>query len=223
MATLGITTLSGCNSIPSFIASGSKMIFRNATTPVSWTKDTTVNQGMLRVINGVTLSPGGSLTFPQVFTGPKSYSAPIGLSGVSFPGNLPLVNATSPTTTSTDSALAQTAVQPTTLTTPQLVAHTHPYITPNPGPTVTALFQATDPIAPTTSASAGTFQPAGGDLAHNHSISSAGPHFHQATVSGQHTHTIAFPQQHNHTVSAPQLTTGPFAVSYTDIIIATKD
>ena len=57
MALLGVTSLTGCNSIPQFIAgtadvgaSASRTVFRMATSPVSWTKDTAAFDGMLKFI-----------------------------------------------------------------------------------------------------------------------------------------------------------------------------
>jgi hypothetical protein len=53
MALLGATTLTGCNSIPDFIATGSVTIYRQSAAPTSWTRITsdTANNRMLRVIN----------------------------------------------------------------------------------------------------------------------------------------------------------------------------
>jgi len=53
MALLGATTLTGCNSIPDFIATGSVTIFTQTAAPTSWTRVTsdTADNRMLRVIN----------------------------------------------------------------------------------------------------------------------------------------------------------------------------
>ena len=40
MAVLGATNLTGCNSIPDFIAGGSVALFFQAAAPTSWTKST---------------------------------------------------------------------------------------------------------------------------------------------------------------------------------------
>jgi hypothetical protein len=67
MAVLGSTSLTGCNSIPDFIAAGSLMLFQQTSAPTSWTKDTTShNNKALRVVTG-TASPGGSTAFTTVF------------------------------------------------------------------------------------------------------------------------------------------------------------
>jgi hypothetical protein len=66
MAVLGATNLTGCNSIPDFIAAGSLMMFQQTASPTSWTKQTTHNNKALRVVSG-TASSGGSTAFTTVF------------------------------------------------------------------------------------------------------------------------------------------------------------
>jgi len=53
MSTLRSTDLLGCNSIPSFIAGGTRMFFARANAPASWTRDTRdlANNRLLRVIS----------------------------------------------------------------------------------------------------------------------------------------------------------------------------
>jgi hypothetical protein len=67
MAVLGTTTLTGCNSIPDFIAAGTLMTFQQTTAPTSWTKQTTHNNKSLRVVSG-TAGSGGNTAFTSVFT-----------------------------------------------------------------------------------------------------------------------------------------------------------
>ena len=67
MAVLGSTSLTGCNSIPDFIATSSLMLFQQTSAPVNWTKQTTHNNKALRVVSG-TATPGGSTAFTSVFT-----------------------------------------------------------------------------------------------------------------------------------------------------------
>ena len=67
MAVLGPTNLTGCNSIPDFIAGGSLVTFQQTSAPTSWTKQTTHNNKALRVVSG-TASSGGSTAFTSVFT-----------------------------------------------------------------------------------------------------------------------------------------------------------
>jgi hypothetical protein len=99
MAILGSTTLTGCNSIPDFIAPGSLMLFFQASSPTSWTKQTADNDTALRVVNG-TATPGGSIAFSSAF--PSASTVPIS-SPVSVTGS----------------------VGDTTLTTPQIPSHDH--------------------------------------------------------------------------------------------------
>ena len=115
MAILGSTTLTGCNSIPDFIASGSLMIFKQSTAPPSWVKETTHNDKTLRVVSG-TASSGGTIAFSSAF--PSASTVPIS-SPVSISGS----------------------VGNTTLTVDQIPSHTHspggtsPATTNNPAPT----------------------------------------------------------------------------------------
>jgi hypothetical protein len=67
MAVLGATNLTGCNSIPDFIAGGSIALFFNTSAPTSWTKQTTQNNKALRVVSGNGGGSGGSTAFTSVF------------------------------------------------------------------------------------------------------------------------------------------------------------
>ena len=98
MAVLGATNLTGCNSIPDFIAGGSLMLFQQTSAPTSWTKQTTHNNKALRVVSG-TATPGGSTAFTSVFAS-RTPAGSVSVSGGTV-GN-------------------------TTLTTPQIPSHTHP-------------------------------------------------------------------------------------------------
>jgi hypothetical protein len=63
MALLGSTTLTGCNSIPDFIGTGSETTFTQAAAPTSWTRITSdiADNRMLRVIStGVGGGTGGT-------------------------------------------------------------------------------------------------------------------------------------------------------------------
>jgi hypothetical protein len=97
MAVLGSTSLTGCNSIPDFIAGGSLVIFQQTSAPTSWTKQTTHNNKALRVVTG-TATPGGSTAFTTVFTS-RTPTGSVSVSGGT--------------------------VNNTTLTTPQIPSHTH--------------------------------------------------------------------------------------------------
>lgn len=100
MAVLGATDLTGCNSIPDFIPSGTKMIFQQSTiAPTSWTKLTTHDNKALRVVTGTATPGGGPLAFTQVFAS-RTPAGTVSVSGGSV-GNH-------------------------TLLTPQIPSHTHP-------------------------------------------------------------------------------------------------
>ena len=66
MAILSLTSLTGCDSIPDFIATGTLMHFKQTTAPTSWSKQTTINDFTLRVVSG-TASSGGTSAFTTVF------------------------------------------------------------------------------------------------------------------------------------------------------------
>jgi hypothetical protein len=67
MAVLGATNLTGCNSIPDFIAAGSVALFFNTAAPTSWTKITSHDNKALRVVSGSGGGSGGSTAFTSVF------------------------------------------------------------------------------------------------------------------------------------------------------------
>jgi len=76
MAVLGSTSLTGCNSIPSFIPAATKVVWQQTAAPTSWTKDVTHNNKALRVVTG-TATPGGSTAFTSVFAS-RPLSATVG-------------------------------------------------------------------------------------------------------------------------------------------------
>jgi len=100
MAVLGSTNLTGCNSIPDFIAGGSLVTFQQTSAPTSWTKQTTHDNKALRVVTG-TATPGGSTAFTSVFAS----RTPAGSVSVSVSGG---------------------TVNDTTLITSQIPSHSHP-------------------------------------------------------------------------------------------------
>lgn len=100
MAVLGSTNLTGCNSIPDFIAGGSLVTFQQTSAPTSWTKQTTHDNKALRVVSG-TATPGGSTAFTSVFAS----RTPAGSVSVSVSGG---------------------SVGDTTLITSQIPSHSHP-------------------------------------------------------------------------------------------------
>lgn len=214
MAVLGATSLTGCDSIPSFIAAGTKSIFNMATAPVSWTKFDAL-QSTLRVVNGAVLSPGGAQTFSTVFSSTRT-----------------IVNATFQTAfINLDigqgfSSASPFAVQPSTLgNTPaatvssaQFAAHDHPLQRAYTGSNVNNVPLL--PRAPTLALQVDT-----------QATGQSGTHTH---VTDAHTHTITAPSLilhshpnangnglHLHPVTT--LATQNFGISYVDVIIASKD
>lgn len=104
MAVLGATSLTGCNSIPAFIAAGTIAIFRQTSAPSSWTKDTTNNNNRaLRCVTG-TASSGGNVAFTTAFA-----SKPVA-------GNV----------SSNASTSVSISVGNSSLSTAQLASHSHP-------------------------------------------------------------------------------------------------
>ena len=108
MAILGSTTLTGCNSIPDFIGTGTLMLFEQTSAPVNWVKQTTHNDKTLRLLGpGNGGGSGGSIAFSSA-----------------FPGSLIPISASSPFTAT---------VGDTTLTIAQIPSHTHPKGVASPG------------------------------------------------------------------------------------------
>lgn len=101
MAFLTSTSLIGCTSIPSFISTGSLMIFQQTAAPTSWTKQTTHNNKTLRIVSG-TASSGGTSNFTTVF--PSNITSLPGQSAIS---------------------LQSSTLGNTTLSTTQIPSHTH--------------------------------------------------------------------------------------------------
>jgi hypothetical protein len=135
MAVLGATNLTGCNSIPDFIAGGSLVLFQQTTAPTSWTKQTTHDNKALRVVSG-TATPGGSTAFSTVFAS-RPVSGTVGnhtlttpqIPSHNHPNGSEYVNVTgvgnpSPSHPATPGTLA---VAPTTGNTGGDGVHAHPF------------------------------------------------------------------------------------------------
>lgn len=223
MAVLSSDTLSGCSSIPSFLGGSADTpsnptvsVFRNTNAPLNWVKKTTHNDKALRIIggaNGTALSPGGTSTFTTILSPSKPVSSPGSFnpttSGVGAAGPSPSNPSTS------GNATTQSSTDSYTPTTPEMAAHAHPHDFYNPtlnssGPlaygTIAAAFSPTQ-TAPS--------NPTGG-ATHSHVIDV--PHTHTITDNG-HTHPFSSEAAHTHPFS---ITAQNFAVTYVDIIIATK-
>ena len=201
MALLAGTVLTDCYYIPQFIASGTKMLFENASAPTSWTKDTTYNNSSLRVING-TVGNGGSSAFTTILTS-RSVSGTVASvqSGVSFNQNATgiTIGQSSAVPGTTGSALGS------------YPPHSHSY---------TALgYSAGKQPGPNSrnDRTTSTVGSAGGGQQHSHSFT-LGAHSHPFS-DAQHNHSIS-ESNHDHPVSS---TAQDFQVYYRDVILATKD
>jgi hypothetical protein len=204
MAILQGSSLTNCLYIPDFIASGTVTLFESTSAPTSWTKSTTHNDKLLRIVNG-TISTGGSSSFSTVLSAFRSLSSP-GTSAVQTgyqitaePGNISITTVTPPVTFTGATTAAGN--------------HNHNY-TGNPG----VQRGRNTPQIPrsagnTTTAGGGA---AGGGGQHPHTLS-GNPHTH--TISSPHSHTIT-ESPHSHPAG---FTVQSFAVYYRDVILASKD
>lgn len=207
MAVLGATSLTGCNSIPSFLGTGSKMVFRMATCPVSWTKDTTVNEGSLRVVNG-SVSPGGGITWSQCFaTRPFSASIQDGFDGCS-------VQQATTNLTLNQVNYAQTQTSSNAVSLAQMQPHLHQAIAGTPGTTSLRSVSSQGVASSLSSVSTGSYGQGG---QHSHSVPST-QHSHPGPANRQHSHTIS--GSHGHTGNSGSV---DFNLTYVDMIIAQKD
>ena len=111
MAVLGSTSLTGCNSIPDFIATSSLMLFQQSTAPTNWTKQITHDNKALRVVSG-TATPGGSTAFTSVFAS-RTPAGSVSVSGGSV-GNYTLLTADIPSHTHPQGSVNSTAASPAT-------------------------------------------------------------------------------------------------------------
>lgn len=219
MAILGLDSLTGCNSIPDFIATGTRMIFNATAAPTSWTKDTVNYNGhALRIVTG-TVSSGGSTGFAVVFANTQRSvqvsSVGNGADSIGIqPATIALSINQEPVTVSSNNftSIAES-----------LATHTHVGVIfpgdANPGP-----------VAPPTnrpvvarggsnlSVLDNTASPA--NAQHNHQFP-AGTSLHNHTTNNtEHTHPSVNSSSHSHTITVGSQ---DFAVSYYDVIIASKN
>lgn len=233
MAVLSSDTLTGCNSIPSFIggsadtpANPSIMIFHNTNAPVNWVKSVALNNYALRVIggaNGTALTSGGSVSFTGTF---KSY--PISVLTASQPVGTISVSSSNSNVSVTPNTVPTITLSPTTLTTSQIPNHLHampgvsPYaansVASAPGAPGTVSVPTYSDINSRTIASTQTNPSTNLGAAHVHTVTlspATSPHTH-TVQDGQHDHTSASP--HNHFLSGSL----SLAILYVDVIAATK-
>ena len=203
MAVLGSTSLTGCNSIPDFIAAGSLMIFQQGAAPTSWTRQTTHDNKALRVVNGnAGASSGGSTVFTSVFASRTPGGTISGSTGQIAAGG------------STGQIAAGGTVNATTLATTQIPAHAHPITTyPTSGsdshPAGSFIMSWPTSGTPTSTPPSNN---TGGGQSHAHPFSGA-----------QHAHPFAGTQHAHPFAGTFSGAAQDFAVQYVDIIIAAKN
>jgi hypothetical protein len=225
MALLGSTTLTGCSSIPGFIASGTKLIFENATPPTSWTKDTTHNNKTLRVVNTALLAPGGTQAFTVAFPATKTVAGTVDQAATGMTVNQSVSNTTGQIVSMPAAQTANVSVDGEALLLAQMATHDHGFISRGaPDGTNTT---ARRPAGTLASATLARTAPAPYPLVTSGSTGQTGSHTH--TTSAQtHTHTLGG-GTHNHGLSATQHnhtftgTSQDFAVNYVDLVVAVKD
>jgi hypothetical protein len=182
---------------PPAFTSGTLMLFQQTSAPTGWTKQTTHNDKALRVVSGTT-SSGGSVGFTTAFAS-QAVSGSIG------------------NTTATGSvSITGGSVGATTLSTSQIPGHSHINGTKR-------IFDAEDGIygvgtsgtgSNVVARQVGSGQPWESD--NTQTIGGGGSHDHSFTApSGSFTGTA-----HNHTFTGTAIN---LAVSYVDLIIASKD
>jgi hypothetical protein len=126
MAVLGSTTLTGCSSIPDFLATSSITTFQQTAAPTSWTKITTVNDATLRVVSG-TASSGGTTAFTTVFTS-RSVTGSVDTATLAV-ANIPAHTHPNATSARNYTGGPGSGITPTTITGPAGGGggHTHPF------------------------------------------------------------------------------------------------
>lgn len=218
MAILGLDSLTGCNSIPDFIATGTRMIFNATAAPTSWTKDTTShNNKALRIITG-TVSSGGSNPFTAVFPSTQkavqltlndnSESKSPGPVTVSVNVLQTTVNVNCQTQTSDGNTMA---------------THAHSGVRfpgdAQPGPVgppqnISVVSRGVSPLAVNNNVTNAA------SVSHNHLFPGATSSHGHPTNSAAHNHPTTNSSNHGHTINA---TSQDFEISYFDVIIASKN
>lgn len=207
MAVLSSNTLDDCFYIPDFIPSGTRMIFENASSPVSWTKDTVPSTTgiALRVVTG-TVSPRIATPFSQVLTQREQVAS--------------ILPATVTVNTSVNSAGSGinpqqvTAAFNTTSQINSIHAHSHGLYTAN-GIVACRASAGQDAVTNTTANI--NSNATGGSAQHSHTVNVSA---HSHPVNSDHSHSIGG-VAHVHTQSP--IPSENFSVLYNDMIICVKD
>lgn len=217
MAILGATSLTGCDSIPSFIATGSRMVFEQIPAPNSWTTETNAafNDVALRVVTGPAGS-GGSTPFVTVFP-----NSPRGLAAVPLAGPSNLSVQPSGTILGLQASTAAVSVQGQSLASPTIISHSHTYQQRSTGQNPNATGQLSTRTAdavPSPQVTIPASTQAGSGQAHAHGISDSG-HAGHSINTGDHSHGVQ-EASHSHSFT---MTARDFRLLYMDVIICTKD
>ena len=198
--------------------SGTKMLFQQTSAPTGWTKVTSgVDNKALRVVSG-TAGSGGSNAFSNTLAD-RSITANAG--NTTATGNISVANETQGGNVAVTIANATTGgtVSNHTLSTNEMPSHSHGLTSGNYGQSTyrpnVGYYRNSGYNANTNST--------GGGGAHSHGFT-GGSHSHNANASftgAAHTHNATFTgAAHNHSISVTNL---DLAVSYLDVIIASKD
>jgi hypothetical protein len=191
---------------PPFV-SGTLMLFQQTSAPTGWTKQTTHDNKALRVVSG-TAGSGGSVGFTTAFAS-QAVAGSVSTS----------VNNTTATNQNTTAGgtvdVSGLSAGATTLSTTQIPSHSHLQVGVTSAGSGFQGFDVPNRAAIATNCNINTAN-AGGGSSHSHSISGS------ASFSGSaHSHTQ---DAHNHTASSSFTGTAiNLAVSYVDLIIASKD
>lgn len=193
----------------SFVA-GTLMLFQQSSAPTGWTKQTTHNDKVLRVVSGAAGS-GGSTAFTSVFTS-RTPSGSVSVSGSNTGGSI----ANTTDTGSVSGSNSGGSVSNTTLAESQIPSHSHRLSMVSPdasgGDTVLRYSGGYTNTRLNTDAT-------GGGTAHSHGFTN--PSWSGTISMNAHSHTFTNP-----TWSGSASFSGSsmdFAVQYVDLIIASKN
>lgn len=227
MAILGVNSLTGCSSIPSFLGGSSDTpsnptvtIFHNTNAPTSWVKNvsSTVNDKALRVIggvNGTAFSDGGVQLFSAIFA---QRTSPV--TCASSPAGASVDQNTTGHGGSTAQWTGSVSSDSNTTTVADIPTHVHSYSYRSDVNNLNSSTQAPQQQGAASTLSVQGWEtgdsPSPQNISHNHPVSS--PHSHTIGDNG-HSHSTSNSGSHNHTVS---LSSADFRVSYVDVIVATK-
>ena len=232
--------------------SGTKMLFQQTAAPTGWTKITSgVDNKALRVVSG-TAGSGGTNAFSNTLadrsitanSANATQGGNISVANATQGGNISVANTTAGGNVSISSVSTSGNVNSHTLSTNEIPSHSHqtylgPTSTPNisgnqVGANLLQTGQGQNRLGPFYSATIQSFpiQSGGNGGGHSHGFSgsshshngtlSGTAHNHNATFSGsEHNHTATFSgSAHNHSITVTNL---DMAVSYLDVIVASKD